>query len=193
MRKRPDKKYGGFFWACSDPDCHTFFPDNNGKPGAPREKAVPSEFPCPVCNQPLYRKEKEGNTYWACYNREGHANGENVFLPDDNGKPGKPKPRAPRIVTEFVCPVSKLEQARRGRSGNVLTAPAFPPAKPVSGEVTASPISIKEPERNSRPTPSNNFTKDKTWLTRCLKIERRYVQGTRKFFAQDAMNRLSSA
>ena len=53
MRKRPNKKYGGFFWACSDPDCHTFFPDNNGKPGAPREKAVPSEFPCPVCNQPL--------------------------------------------------------------------------------------------------------------------------------------------
>ncbi|MEQ2845265.1 DNA topoisomerase III [Bilophila wadsworthia] len=104
MRKRPDKKYGGFFWACSDPDCHTFLPDNNGKPGAPREKAVPSEFPCPVCGKPLYRKEKDGAPYWACYNREGHANGENVFLPDDNGKPGKPKPRAPRIVTEFVCP-----------------------------------------------------------------------------------------
>lgn len=91
MCKRPDKKYGGFFWACSDPDCHTFLPDNNGKPGAPREKAVPSEFPCPVCNQPLYRKEKEGDTYWACYKREGHANGENVFLPDDNGKPRQAK------------------------------------------------------------------------------------------------------
>lgn len=65
MRKRPDKKYGGFFWACSDPDCHTFFPDNNGKPSAPREKAIPSEFPCPVCNQPLYRKEKDGAPYWA--------------------------------------------------------------------------------------------------------------------------------
>lgn len=135
MRKRPDKKYGGFFWACSDPDCHTFFPDNNGKPGAPREKAVPSEFPCPVCNQPLYRKEKEGNTYWACYNREGHANGENVFLPDDNGKPGKPKPRAPRIVTEFVCPVCgkplllKTGTSKTGKVWERFDCSGFPSCK----------------------------------------------------------------
>ena len=135
MRKRPDKKYGGFFWACSDPDCHTFLPDNNGKPGAPREKAVPSEFPCPVCNQPLYRKEKEGNTYWACYNREGHANGENVFLPDDNGKPGKPKPRAPRIVTEFVCPVCgkplllKTGTSKTGKAWERFDCSGFPQCK----------------------------------------------------------------
>ena len=135
MRKRPDKKYGGFFWACSDPDCHTFLPDNNGKPGAPREKAVPSEFPCPVCNQPLYRKEKEGNTYWACYNREGHANGENVFLPDDNGKPGKPKPRAPRIVTEFVCPdcgkplLLKSGTSKAGKAWERFDCSGFPQCK----------------------------------------------------------------
>ena len=135
MRKRPDKKYGGFFWACSDPDCHTFLPDNNGKPGAPREKAVPSEFPCPVCNQPLYRKEKEGNTYWACYNREGHANGENVFLPDDNGKPGKPKPRAPRIVTEFVCPdcgkplLLKTGTSKTGKAWERFDCSGFPQCK----------------------------------------------------------------
>lgn len=135
MRKRPDKKYGGFFWACSDPDCHTFLPDNNGKLGAPREKAVPSEFPCPVCNQPLYRKEKEGNTYWACYNREGHANGENVFLPDDNGKPGKPKPRAPRIVTEFVCPdcgkplLLKTGTSKTGKAWERFDCSGFPQCK----------------------------------------------------------------
>ena len=135
MCKRPDKKYGGFFWACSDPDCHTFLPDNNGKPGAPREKAVPSEFPCPVCNQPLYRKEKEGDTYWACYNREGHANGENVFLPDDNGKPGKPKPRAPRIVTEFVCPdcgkplLLKNGTSKTGKAWERFDCSGFPQCK----------------------------------------------------------------
>ena len=135
MHKREDKKYGGFFWACSDPDCHTFLPDNNGKPGAPREKAVPSEFPCPVCNQPLYRKEKEGNTYWACYNREGHANGENVFLPDDNGKPGKPKPRAPRIVTEFVCPdcgkplLLKSGTSKAGKAWERFDCSGFPQCK----------------------------------------------------------------
>ena len=135
MRRREDKKYGGFFWTCSDPDCHNFLPDNNGKPGAPREKAVPSEFPCPVCNQPLYRKEKEGNTYWACYNREGHANGENVFLPDDNGKPGKPKPRAPRIVTEFVCPdcgkplLLKTGTSKTGKVWERFDCSGFPQCK----------------------------------------------------------------
>jgi len=98
MHKRPDKKFGGFFWACSDPDCRSFLPDDNGKPGTPRE------FPCPACGKPLYRKEKEGKPYWACYNREDHANGENIFLPDNAGKPGQPKPRTPRIVTEFICP-----------------------------------------------------------------------------------------
>lgn len=135
MRKREDKKYGGFFWACSDPDCHTFLPDNNGKPGAPREKAVPSEFPCPICNQPLYRKAKDGAPYWACYNREGHANGENVFLPDDNGKPGKPKPRTPRIVTEFVCPdcgkplLLKNGTSKTGKTWERFDCSGFPQCK----------------------------------------------------------------
>ena len=104
MHKRPDKKFGGFFWACSDPDCRSFLPDDSGKPGTPREQPVPSEFPCPACGKPLYRKEKEGKPYWACYNREDHANGENIFLPDNAGKPGQPKPRTPRIVTESICP-----------------------------------------------------------------------------------------
>ena len=55
MHKCPDKKFGGFFWACSDPDCRSFLPDDNGKPDTPRE------FPCPACGKPLYRKKKRGN------------------------------------------------------------------------------------------------------------------------------------
>lgn len=135
MRKREDKKYGGFFWACSDPDCHSFLPDADGKPGAPREKAVPSEFPCPVCGKPLYRKEKDGAPYWACFNREGHANGENVFLPDDNGKPCKPKQRAPRIVTEFVCPdcgkplLLKNGTSKTGKAWERFDCSGFPTCK----------------------------------------------------------------
>ncbi len=135
MNRRPDKKYGGFFWACSDSDCHTFLPDANGKPGAPREKAVPSEFPCPVCNRPLYRKEKDGSPYWACYNREGHPNGENIFLPDDNGKPGTPKPRIPRIVTEFACPdcgkplLYKQGISKGGKAWERFDCSSFPSCK----------------------------------------------------------------
>ena len=134
MRRIKDKN-GGFFWACSDPDCHSFLPDADGKPGAPREKAVPSEFPCRVCGKRLYRKEKDGAPYWACFNREGHANGENVFLPDDNGKPGKPKQRAPRIVTEFVCPdcgkplLLKNGTSKTGKAWERFDCSGFPTCK----------------------------------------------------------------
>lgn len=102
MRKRPDKKYGGFFWACSDPDCRS-------------------------------------------------------FLPDADGKPGKPKPRAPRIVTEFVCPdcgkplLLKNGTSKGGRLGNASTARAFPLANRASGEATASRTSTREPGTNLTP------------------------------------------
>ena len=88
----------------ADADCRTFLPDEDGKPGKPRERAIPSEHPCPVCGRPLYSGKNDRGTYWACYNKQGHPDGNNVFLPDDNGKSGQPKPRTPRIVTEFICP-----------------------------------------------------------------------------------------
>ena len=104
LRRREGKNAGEFFWSCSDADCRTFLPDEDGKPGKPRERAIPSEYPCPVCGRPLYSGKNDRGTYWACYNKQGHPDGNNVFLPDDNGKPGQPKPRIPRIVTEFICP-----------------------------------------------------------------------------------------
>lgn len=104
LRRREGKNAGEFFWSCSDADCRTFLPDEDGKPGKPRERAIPSEYPCPVCGRPLYSGKNDRGTYWACYNKQGHPDGNNVFLPDDNGKPGQPKPRTPRIVTEFICP-----------------------------------------------------------------------------------------
>ena len=104
LRRREGENAGEFFWSCSDADCRTFLPDEDGKPGKPRERAIPSEYPCPVCGRPLYSGKNDRGTYWACYNKQGHPDGNNVFLPDDNGKPGQPKPRIPRIVTEFICP-----------------------------------------------------------------------------------------
>ena len=104
LRRREGENAGEFFWSCSDADCRTFLPDEDGKPGKPRERAIPSEHPCPVCGRPLYSGKNDRGTYWACYNKQGHPDGNNVFLPDDNGKSGQPKPRTPRIVTEFICP-----------------------------------------------------------------------------------------
>ena len=58
-------------------------------------------YPCPECGKPLRRqKGKDGaGVYWACFNKEGHASGEAVFM-DDKG--GKPVPRA-----SFDCPLCK--------------------------------------------------------------------------------------
>ena len=103
-RQKSRQNADEFFWSCSDADCRTFLPDEDGKSEKPREKAAPSEHPCPVCGRPHYSGKNDRGTYWACYNKQGHPDGNNVFLPDDNGKPGQPKPRIPRIVTEFICP-----------------------------------------------------------------------------------------
>lgn len=87
MRRTKDKN-GGFFWACSDPDCHSFLPDADGKPGAPREKAIPSEFPCPVCGKPLLLKSgtsKTGKT-WERFDCSGFPSCKSSFW-GDNGKP----------------------------------------------------------------------------------------------------------
>lgn len=104
LRRREGKNAGEFFWSSSDADCRTFLPDEDGKPGKPRERAIPSEYPCPVCGRPLYSGKNDRGTYWACYNKQGHPDGNNVFLPDDNGTPGQPKEKSPRVVTEFTCP-----------------------------------------------------------------------------------------
>ena len=104
MSRLKGKNAGEFFWGCSDADCRTFLPDEDGKPGRLRERAIPSEYPCPVCGQPLYSGKNDRGAYWACYKKQGHPDGKNVFLPDDDGKPGQPKEKSPRVVTEFKCP-----------------------------------------------------------------------------------------
>lgn len=103
MIRRNGKNTGEFFWACTDPGCRTFLPDVDGKPGQ-RRTSTASEYPCPVCGTPLYARTNEKGAYWACFNKEGHPDGKPVFLPDEGGKPGQPKEKSPRVVTEFVCP-----------------------------------------------------------------------------------------
>ena len=103
MIRRNGKNAGEFFWACTDPGCRTFLPDADGKPGQ-RRTSTASEYPCPVCGKPLYARTSDKGAYWACFNKEGHPDGKPVFLPDEGGKPGQPKEKSPRVVTEFVCP-----------------------------------------------------------------------------------------
>ena len=135
LRRREGKNAGEFFWSCSDADCRTFLPDENGKPGKPRERAIPSEHPCPVCGRPLYSGKNDRGTYWACYNKQGHPDGNNVFLPDDNGTPGQPKEKSPRVVTEFTCPdcgkalLYRQGTSKAGKPYEVFSCSGYPNCK----------------------------------------------------------------
>lgn len=135
LRRREGKNAGEFFWSCSDADCRTFLPDEDGKPGKPRERATPSEYPCPVCGRPLYSGKNDRGTYWACYNKQGHPDGNNVFLPDDNGTPGQPKEKSPRVVTEFTCPdcgkalLYRQGTSKAGKSYEVFSCSGYPNCK----------------------------------------------------------------
>lgn len=91
---------GGYdFWGCSGyPDCKSAFKDDGGRPG---EKSVPkakpaSEFQCPKCQKPLYRRQgvspKTGKPYdfYGCSDRACNA----VYYPKEDGRPDfNPKTR----------------------------------------------------------------------------------------------------
>ena len=134
-RQKSRQNADEFFWSCSDADCRTFLPDEDGKSEKPREKAAPSEHPCPVCGRPHYSGKNDRGTYWACYNKQGYSDGNNVFLPDDNGTPGQPKEKSPRVVTEFTCPdcgkplLYRQGTSKAGKPYEVFSCSGYPNCK----------------------------------------------------------------
>ena len=134
-RQKSRQNADEFFWSCSDADCRTFLPDEDGKSEKPREKAAPSEHPCPVCGRPHYSGKNDRGTYWACYNKQGYSDGNNVFLPDDNGTPGQPKEKSPRVVTEFPCPdcgkalLYRQGTSKAGKPYEVFSCSGYPNCK----------------------------------------------------------------
>ena len=89
---------GGYnFWGCSgfrdeENPCKSAFHDDDGKPGAKKEaKAAPppSEFKCPKCKKPLYRRQgvsqKTGKDYdfYGCSDRTCNA----IYNVNADGKP----------------------------------------------------------------------------------------------------------
>jgi DNA topoisomerase-1 len=80
------------YWACSGrPDCQASYDNEDGHPGRKRQPigAAPSEFPCPKCQKPLYRRQgvsqKTGKAYdfYGCADRACNA----VYYPKDDGSP----------------------------------------------------------------------------------------------------------
>jgi DNA topoisomerase-1 len=65
------------------------------------------KHPCPNCGKALGRRKGEFGFFWSC---SGYPDCK-TRLPDDDGKPGKPK--APPPPTGFQCPKCGKELARR--------------------------------------------------------------------------------
>ena len=90
-------------------------------------------FPCPSCGAALNRRrrKKDGSWFWGCTAYPDCK----VILPDENGRPGKPKQRTPRIVTEFVCPdcgkplLLKTGTSKTGKAWERFDCSGFPQCK----------------------------------------------------------------
>lgn len=103
---------------------------------ANREKGpYPRSIHAPSAVAPFTQGKTIGGTYWACYNKQGHPDGNNVFLPDDNGTPGQPKEKSPRVVTEFTCPdcgkalLYRQGTSKAGKPYEVFSCSGYPNCK----------------------------------------------------------------
>ena len=77
--------------------------------------AVPVTEPCPVqgCNGQVKRlesKNKPGNFFWACSNKDGHG-----LLQDDAGKPGQPFSDRPKAESQGQGPACKKCKVETGK------------------------------------------------------------------------------
>lgn len=70
LYRRTGKKAGTWFWGCSGyPSCKTTFPDDNGKPGKPRQpgpKAELSQYACKACGKPLVKRHGAKGPFFGC-------------------------------------------------------------------------------------------------------------------------------
>ena len=85
LLRRRNKKDASWFWGCSAyPDCKRILPDNNGKPGKPREKAALSEYACPACGKPLVRRVSAKGAFFGC---SGYPACKQTFPASTDGAP----------------------------------------------------------------------------------------------------------
>lgn len=95
LNRRKSKKDGSWFWGCSAyPNCKTILPDDNGKPGKPRPKAVLSTHICKACGKPLIQRTGAKGEFYGC---SGYPNCKKTYpvgpdgAPDVNAKSGGKK------------------------------------------------------------------------------------------------------
>ena len=83
-------------------------------------------FPCPDCGAALNRRrrKKDGSWFWGCTAYPDCK----VILPDENGKPGKARPKP--ALSEYACPVcGKPLVKRSGAKGEFYGCSGYPGCK----------------------------------------------------------------
>lgn len=83
-------------------------------------------FPCPACGAALNRRKrkKDGSWFWGCTAYPDCK----VILPDDNGKPGKARPKP--ALSEYVCKAcGKPLIKRTGAKGEFYGCSGYPGCK----------------------------------------------------------------
>ena len=67
LNRRKGKKPGTWFWGCTAyPACSTTLPDDNGKPGKTRQKAVMSKYSCTSCGKSLVQRSGAKGDFYGC-------------------------------------------------------------------------------------------------------------------------------
>lgn len=85
-------------------------------------------FPCPSCGAALTRRKrkKDGAWFWGCSAYPDCP----VILPDDNGKPGKPRPKP--ALSGYACPAcGKPLVKRSGAKGDFYGCSGYPGCKSI--------------------------------------------------------------
>ncbi len=70
---------------------------------------------CPECAGPLrrWKSSKGKGHYWSCMNKEKHADGKPVFLPDEKGKPGTQRTAVTDSCPDCGKTIRRLESKKK--------------------------------------------------------------------------------
>lgn len=118
LRLRPGKF--GKFWGCSGyPACNHKAANVDGKPGEAKSSGAATttvNVACTQCGKPMRRIPKKPGHFWGC---TGYPECKHT-LPDDDGRPGAPKAKAPAPVPApddagpvHACPTCKKALRRK--------------------------------------------------------------------------------
>ena len=131
LKHNPEGKFGPYF-CCENKSAHDgkirYWNDVDGKPEDKKKSGgEETEFVCPVCKKPLQRREKDGEAYFACFNKEAHEGEKPLFWPELEGKPDFDKKKSGGKkgggkATKFKCPVCKEPIQRREKDGEAYFA-----------------------------------------------------------------------